>query len=529
MAIGKVGSYGTDAPLQNNYIGEALTQVDQMAFRNRQEKRLEEDKKKIQKEKDDAENAVVLGKLTNPTTTRFATQNALAIDASTKLANGVGEKARQYKAGKISKLDLDIYRSNAMAQIDLMNQANKRINEQGAEYAKQLADGKINPLFANDALEFGKAYDKNNLHSELNPDGTLTMYAYDDTDKNNPKIISKGDLSTFGQNSFTPIANYDIDKDISEFKKTYPPVLTETLGATTKTGIKGISPEIENAIDLKVNSLVADKNSLAVANAQRPNGSVIHNVTDPNDIDETKKFLKERYLNAYSPEKTVDEALGRANLDLSRRKEAREAKKDKTTEIMVGTPTVINKAGEIISDVNVSKNTKSFPLGNVIIDSGQGKKQKATNIYVSPTGKMYMKVEETGFEGGGESKKVLTKEGEIKQREFEKWLEVNPEASGSDINARKPNSEDYVTVSETAKKPKVLMLDFGKDANEIGRYALRMGYKGAKELQDDFITRSGGDSFINTNNYSNVTETNRGTIGIKNGKWYDVKTGKEVK
>jgi hypothetical protein len=28
--------------------------------------------------------------------------------------------------------------------------------------------------------------------------------------------------------------------------------------------------------------------------------------------------------------------------------------------------------------------------------------------------------------------------------------------------------------------------------------------------------------------YSNVTETNKGTIGVKNGKWYDVKTGKPI-
>lgn len=30
-------------------------------------------------------------------------------------------------------------------------------------------------------------------------------------------------------------------------------------------------------------------------------------------------------------------------------------------------------------------------------------------------------------------------------------------------------------------------------------------------------------------NYSNVTETQKGTIGYKNGKWYDIKTGKEIK
>ena len=28
--------------------------------------------------------------------------------------------------------------------------------------------------------------------------------------------------------------------------------------------------------------------------------------------------------------------------------------------------------------------------------------------------------------------------------------------------------------------------------------------------------------------YTNVTQTNKGTIGVKNGKWYDIKTGKPI-
>jgi hypothetical protein len=42
------------------------------------------------------------------------------------------------------------------------------------------------------------------------------------------------------------------------------------------------------------------------------------------------------------------------------------------------------------------------------------------------------------------------------------------------------------------------MLDFGKNSDEIGRYALKMGYNSAKEMQDDFINRAGGSEFIKT-------------------------------
>jgi len=44
------------------------------------------------------------------------------------------------------------------------------------------------------------------------------------------------------------------------------------------------------------------------------------------------------------------------------------------------------------------------------------------------------------------------------------------------------------------------MLDFGKDAGEIGRFAVKLGYKGANDFKLDMIARSGGDKFITTPN-----------------------------
>ena len=46
MAIGKVGSFGTDAPLREDYIGNALSEVENQGFRYKAEKRLEDEKKK---------------------------------------------------------------------------------------------------------------------------------------------------------------------------------------------------------------------------------------------------------------------------------------------------------------------------------------------------------------------------------------------------------------------------------------------------------------------------------------------------
>lgn len=49
MAIGRVGSFATDSPLANNYIGQALTDTENQGFRYRQERRNIADAKKKKK------------------------------------------------------------------------------------------------------------------------------------------------------------------------------------------------------------------------------------------------------------------------------------------------------------------------------------------------------------------------------------------------------------------------------------------------------------------------------------------------
>lgn len=308
MAIGKAGgSYATIGRSQN-YLGGAMQTAQDNAFRFRQERKVKEDEAKAEEEKKDAEIGVGLGKIASDTT-RFSTQNALIIDATHKLRNAVAEKANLYKQGKISKLDYDTYYANAKSQVDNIDQTAKRINAQSTDYAKQIADGKVNPAFAEYALNAGGAYDKNNISLNLKPDGTFESILYDDDDN----IIEVSDLSKFGVKTFTPVTDYDLDKDLSEFAKTYPKVLNEEIKNNLKIGTKGTAPEIQQAIDEKVNSTLKDRNQMAIVNYKRT-GRVNPDVTDPNEIEETRKYLTNLYSGIYAPEKSVDEAYGGARL-----------------------------------------------------------------------------------------------------------------------------------------------------------------------------------------------------------------------
>lgn len=357
MAIGRVGSFATDSPLQQNYVGQALTDTENQGFKYRAERRLIADAKK--KEEEDKQNEINagLGSIDQAKTSKFANHNALAIDGSRKLFDYVSEKGRLYSQGKIPKIEFEIAKQNAKAQIAQMNQATERINNQVKDYSGLIEKGLIASGFEENALELGKAYDNVNMFWEIGDDGILQAVAYDD----NGKIIEKGDLSKFGQNAFTPVSNFDIDKDKAEFIKTYPKVLTESLGYATKTGVKGITPEIEKAVDLKVNALIKDRNSLAVANYRRT-GTPKPVVEDPKEIEATKEYLKQEYLAMYSPEKTIDEAMQRIAFEERKRASLVDEEQARINE--AGRNARANKSNKV--RVNLDKNKKPTLKQSVI-------------------------------------------------------------------------------------------------------------------------------------------------------------------
>lgn len=350
MAIGRVGSFATDSPLANNYIGQALTDTENQGFRYRQERRNIADAKKKEEEDKQTEISTGPGSIDQVKTSKFATHNALAIDGAGKLYKYIADKGRLYSQGKISKVEFEIAKQNAKAQISQMNQATERINGQVADYSKMIEQGKIASGFEQNALELGKAYDNVNMYfDEVGDDGILNVVAYDD----NGKIIEKSGLAKFGQNAFTPVSAFDIDKDKSEFIKTYPKVLRENLGYTSKTGIKGITPEIENAIELKVDALVKDRNALANANYKRT-GVPNPNVTDPEEIKKTKESLRQEYLAMYSPEETIEEATQRNALE--ERKRASLVDEEQARRNEAGRNERANKSNKL--KVNLDKNKK---------------------------------------------------------------------------------------------------------------------------------------------------------------------------
>jgi len=471
MAIGRIGSFATtEAP--KDPLLDTLQNIEQVGFQRRAEQRLIDDAKKKAKEEEDKIVEADIAKIKSDTT-KFPTQNALIIDAMSKLSNGVAQKAKDYQAGKISKTDYNIYKTNAQQQIGLIDQAAKRINVQATDFAKLVSEGKIPPGFEENALNAGGAYDKNNIHLELNPDGTFTSYLYDDKDPNSFKILDKGGLAEFGVKPFVPVLNYDLDKDKKEFITTYPKVLNEKFVGMTKVGTKSIAPEIEKAIDLKVNAILANKNALAIK-AKEITGQANPEVNDPDLIEEVRKKLKDEFVGMYAPEKMVDEATQRANTAIAKKKA--EEDEVKRSIFRNETPLRNDVTGVPIPKDVMRPNFVGVEEGKVTFKNLGGEKGYGTGYVTS-----------AGLEKDGHivvtGKALKTKGVTFRVPKEDGGFKIVPYDEA--VNSKEPAVQAELEKYNVADNYSDITKIYSVDTPELNSIAIKMGYDGVKGLKSE--------------------------------------------
>jgi DNA-binding transcriptional regulator YhcF (GntR family) len=505
MAIGRVGSFATDTPLNKNYVGEALSETENQGFRYRKERRDIAEAKK--KEEEDKNKAVELefdsfDKSLVPTITGYSSiddpVNMYAMDVKQKGVDWIREKNQTTDPYKKAEIQSKI--NKATQSFKMLNQYPKLLNEKKAELEEGIKAGKYNERDLGAVTEMAKSLDSGKYDMRVDENGVPRMTIYKVDENGTPvgileKGISLGDLT----NRITPFQKptYDINGGIAE-QITSQIKLDESKvqnGFVTTT-VEQRDKRVNDALKSKAEE-VATMPSEAYELWQKMGNSPKRNFTeaDKKQISEyVYEDLKSRYRNKY--EKDIDQGDA-----LNARKFAKQLKDE---EVMISDASIVTSTPEAPykldakdkngKDIVLQNGTKDFPIGNAIIKTGEGKQKKITNVYVSPGGKMRVRIEETGFEGTNKSKKELSPEGKRKEK-FNK--DNATKIANKQIQAEKIFEDDYINVSESDKKPVVRVLDF-KDVKEIGPLALKMNYKSAKAMQDDFINRSGGDEFIVT-------------------------------
>ncbi len=505
MPIGRAGSFGTDIPLQRDYIGNALSETEGNAFKYRAERRLIADAKKAEEEAKNKEVELAFDSFDKqliPTITGYSSIDdpiqMYATDAKQKGVDWIRQKNQEKDPYKKAEIQSKINKTTQ--SFKTLNQYPKLLNEKKAELEEGIKNGKYNERDLTAVTELAKSLDSGKYDMRVDESGVPRMTIYKVDESGAPigvleKNISLGDLT----NRITPFQKptYDANNGIAE-QITSQIKLDENKvqnGFTTIT-TEQRNKRVNDALALKAKE-VASMPSEAYEIWQKMGNSPKRTFTD-SDKEQISKYvyddLKSRYRNKY--EKDVDQSGA-----LASRKYRDE--KDKEA-VIISEPSVVSSTTESPytldakdasgKSIKLQNGTKDFPIGNAIIKTGEGKQKKITNVFVSPGGKMRVRIEETGFEGKGSSKKELSTEGKRKEK-FNK--DNATKIAKKEVVAEKIFEDDYVNVSTSDKKPVVKVLDF-KDVREIGPYALKMGYRSSKEMQDDFINRSGGDEFIIT-------------------------------
>jgi len=476
MAIGSRGAYATVQPNQSNPIGDALAYTENQSFKYRQEDEAKQEKLKRAEDAKLKEFADWDGKFDATIIGNQSIDDPL-VGFAMKAKNRAGDITKEIYATTDfnKKAQLMSERNKLLQSFEIANQQPKMIQKKVAELQEGIKQGKYNPRDVDFMKNISKQIESGKFELNYDDRGVAKIKIFETDESGKPigvlKETTLGDLA----NEFNPklAFNYEAYKDLS-LKNVKPDEYGSQVGANVVKGTK-ISEGNKKQAETYADVIVSDPNKLYEAQF----------IFKENDPEKLRVKLEEDFLTSIPQGKVQSIDEGYLNY---KQRQFEYGDKKKQEAIIVGDPSVVKEKG-VKDGVELQVSTKSFPLGNVIIKGTGGKEQKATNVYVNPSGKMFLRVEESGFGNESQSEKVPNEKG------LATLKTINPKTKKNYTEAELL-PEEFKTVTTSDKSSKVKMLDFGKDANEIGRYAIRMGYDSAKDLQDDFIARSGGDKFF---------------------------------
>ncbi len=347
MAIGHSGgAYGT-TERSPNYLGQAINNVEDNAFRYRAEKRLNEEKVKAEKEAEKE-------KVKMPDLKNVATLNGNL--EKTKAKYAIDTQNAFIEAQKIVETSKDpIEKANAVAKIqnlknnyDMLNSYGTQLNDRtkyiaenkGTKYDEQSAE---QVLYS--AIMAGKGYSD----IRIEPDGQIKFDVLDE----NGKIIEAN--QTFAShlakmNEVLPKSTYN--EDLLKYQSKYKVDKTTTGDATgrvitdQRVDRKEGSKDYNNALEYAQAILSKDNERKIIARS--------HNI-DPNDTKALEKFVTNDLLNSLPSEYSN---VADSDLQFQKTKEAtrKAEKKKQELEVEDGIVTPTNK---IIfkEDVAGSKNS----------------------------------------------------------------------------------------------------------------------------------------------------------------------------
>lgn len=257
MAIGKAGAYATINPPQQNYIGQAMSNVEDLGFKYKEEERLKAAQQEKNRVKDDFDSKISL--------TGNTSINDLAIPYAMDAKRRFSENVNKINATRDPAERTRLMQANEKIKqsFSVAQQLPTMLNDKQEELAKGIADGKYNQRDADrvagllDGLKTGKA----NAYIDDFGNMRISVYGLDKDGKPNGVVESDKNISELIK-SFNPQLSSTYDKDISDITKQYKidETVTETGGQKLTT--QKIGEREDQAAETFANRVLGEPNNL---------------------------------------------------------------------------------------------------------------------------------------------------------------------------------------------------------------------------------------------------------------------------
>jgi hypothetical protein len=495
-----------------NNVNQNLQNQEQQRYENR------EADKKITNE--------ILTKANEVSLTSDPNLNALITNMSYDTKRNVFELQKKLESGQISRSDFAIANQNTSASIAQLNQFTKTYGADYDKYLKDVQEGKTSAYA--DFMQkwkggFQNFKDKKLIH---NPnDGRLYVAELDENG-----IVKEGPLGMVPMSTLVEVKNFD-DKKIDVLAETnrYASVMKPFV-TLVRDGKIETREQLENfkEFDDLVNNITE-----AIAKNEKGYASILTDtdgtykiigegassgkniglknngagemipIIDTDMTKRTREVVRE-YLIAQTGIKEV--GMERFAPSAGRGGGGRPTKEPKYKP-GVGGLTLLEDKGKLTG--------VALGVKGVIIPQGKGIEDRidAVSYGWEPTlKKMVVKMKVTKVSGTESEGETVDADDNVTVSQGSKNTKENTRL----LNSQK-NSASMSTFVPEIPHPEG---GFFQDLGELEQY-LKSQYESKKSLYKSTAQGSQG-------GYTNITETNKGTIGVKNGKWYDIKTGKPI-
>jgi len=459
--LGNVGTYGTVNPLAKNEVGDAIDTNEAMGFKYREEQRLAEAKKKAE---DDAKLQQLneWNKSVKADVTGF---NNIDFPVKEYLMRIKQEGGKLTQVLNNSNLPLN-ERLKAMGQrdayvssIDFLKQMPTLLNNTLADLHEGVKTGKYDKESEDRALSAVKAIESGDF--KIDPttgEPVLTVWQRDEKGNAVKLIAEKQPFGDFIKNNLQPDLKSNLEEQIAKYHTEYPASSTKTTDANGTTIFhKGIdatkgSKDWVNATEKAVGIL---SNEPELKRASKKYKLPI------TDVDGIASRLRDDLLNGVP---TQDENIKDPNLAFQKYKFAKEQKKD---------------------EVKRSVFTNESPLRNDVTGSNIEPKDTYSNLVGFEEGKVQFSNlgGAKGYNSGYVTSAGLDKDA---KHIFVTAKVLKQHGVKFDKNNKYDFSDEATLKSFTeGDKFNDVTKIYSIDAPELNSLAIKMGYKGTKDLRKE--------------------------------------------